>query len=203
MFRVNKYRPFPVPQLPDRTWPSRVLTRAPEWCSVDLRDGNQALVEPMGPAAKLRFFELLVHIGVKEIEVGFPAASQTDFDFVRGLIDGARIPNDVTIEVLTQAREHLIARTFEALAGARRAVVHLYNSTSPVQRRVVFGMDKNAIRDLAVAGTRLVRQRAAALSGTDIRFEYSPESFSATELDFAAEVCDAVATPGSQAPSAR
>ena len=203
MFRPNKYRPFPAPKFPERTWPDRVLTNAPVWCSVDLRDGNQALVEPMGPAQKLRFFEVLVRLGFKEIEVGFPAASQTDFDFVRALVDHGRIPPDVTVQVLTQAREHLIARTFEALEGVPKAIVHLYNSTSPIQRRVVFGMGRDAIRDLAVAGTRLVRQHASPQSGARILFEYSPESFSSTELDFALETSDAVADAWEPTPDSK
>jgi 2-isopropylmalate synthase len=192
-FDARRYRPFPVPELPDRTWPNRVLTRAPIWCSVDLRDGNQALIEPMGSERKLRFFELLVRLGLRQIEVGFPAASQTDFDFVRRLIEERRIPDDVTIQVLTQAREHLIERTIESLRGARQAIVHLYNSTSALQRRVVFGLERDAIRDLAVQGTHSVKSRAARLSDTELWFEYSPESFTGTELDFAAEVADAVA----------
>lgn len=193
MFDANKYRPFPAPPLTFRTWPDRTLTKAPTWCSVDLRDGNQALVEPMGLERKLQFFETLVRVGFKEIEVGFPAASQTDFDFVRLLIEENRIPGDVTIQVLTQAREHLITRTFAALRGARRAIFHMYNSTSELQRRVVFGMERAAVRDLAVAGTRIVRDHAIQYPETEIIFQYSPESFSATELDFAAEVSDAVA----------
>ncbi len=192
-FLPDKYRPFPPIALPDRRWPSRVIQSAPLWCSVDLRDGNQALVEPMGMARKRRFFESLVRTGFREIEVGFPAASQTDFDFVRQLITEGRIPDDVTIQVLTQARAHLIARTFEALKGAKRAIVHLYNSTSTLQRRVVFCQSRDEIRQLAVDGTRLIKQAAQAATGSEILLEYSPESFSATELDFAAEVCDAVA----------
>ncbi len=201
MFDSRKYRPFPPPKFDERIWPSRTLAKAPLWCSVDLRDGNQALVEPMGQDRKLRFFEALVRIGLKEIEVGFPAASQTDFDFVRCLIEEKRIPADVTIQVLTQAREHLIARTFEALRGAPRAVVHLYNSTSVLQRRVVFGMDRRAIRDLAIAGTQLVRREADRCPELDVVLEYSPESFTGTELDFAAEVCDAVADAWQPTPS--
>jgi 2-isopropylmalate synthase len=189
---VQKYRPYAPVDLPDRTWPSRTITRAPLWCSVDLRDGNQALVEPMGPDRKRRMFLELVRMGFKEIEVGFPSASQPDFDFVRELIETDQIPDDVTIQVLTQAREHLIRRTFEALRGAKRAIVHLYNSTSTLQRRVVFGLDRPAIRDLAVRGTELCAQLAAGLDGTDVRFEYSPESFTGTELDFALEVCEGV-----------
>ena len=188
----HRYRPTPSVGLRDRTWPDRAPTRSPRWCSVDLRDGNQALVEPMGYVRKLRLFQTLVKIGFREIEVGFPSASQTDFDFLRRLIEEERIPDDVTIQVLTQAREGLIERTVESLAGARRAIIHLYNSTSTLQRRVVFGLDRDAIRDLAVQGTRWVKQAAGALAGTDLAFEYSPESFTGTELDFAAEVSDAV-----------
>jgi 2-isopropylmalate synthase len=192
-FDPGKYRPFAAVALPDRAWPGHTITRAPAWCSVDLRDGNQALVEPMGTERKRRFFDTLVRVGFKEIEVGFPAASQTDFDFVRLLVSEKRIPSDVTIQVLTQARPHLIARTFEAIAGTRRAVVHLYNSTSTLQRRVVFRMERDQIKQMAVHGALLVKEAAAKCPETEIVLEYSPESFSATELDFAAEVCDAVA----------
>jgi 2-isopropylmalate synthase len=192
MFHPRKYRPFPAPQFPQRTWPERSLAKAPIWCSVDLRDGNQALVEPMGQERKLRMFEKLVAVGFKEIEVGFPAASQTDFDFVRLLVDEQRIPADVTIQVLTQAREGLIKRTLESLRGTRRAIVHLYNSTNPAQRKIVFGMSRKQVRDLAVQGTTWVQEAAAGVLQTDIVLEYSPESFSMTELDFAVEVVDAV-----------
>jgi 2-isopropylmalate synthase len=192
MFDARKYRPISVPQFSQRTWPDHALAKSPIWCSVDLRDGNQALVEPMGQERKLRMFEKLLAVGFKEIEVGFPAASQTDFDFVRLLIDEHRIPDDVTIQVLTQAREGLIRRTLESLRGARRAIVHLYNSTNPVQRKVVFGMSRKQVRDLAVQGTKLVEEMAAAMPETEVVLEYSPESFSMTELDFAAEVVDAV-----------
>ena len=189
---IHKYRSFaPVP-ITDRQWPNRTIDRAPLWCSVDLRDGNQALIEPMGPERKRRMFDMLVRLGFKEIEVGFPAASQTDFDFVRELIDGGHIPNDVTIQVLTQSRDELIARTFEAIEGAPRAIVHLYNSTSTLQRRVVFGLDKAGIIDIAVRGAELVRQLARTIPQTDVRFEYSPESFTGTELDYAVEICEAV-----------
>jgi len=188
----SKYRTFaPIP-IKDRTWPDKVITTPPLWCSVDLRDGNQALIEPMDRARKRRMFDLLVKTGFKEIEVGFPAASQTDFDFVRELIDQNLIPDDVTIQVLTQARPELIARSFESLIGARRAIMHLYNSTSTVQRRVVFGLDRAGIIDIAVKGARCVREHAERYPQTDWRFEYSPESFTGTELDFAVEVCDAV-----------
>jgi 2-isopropylmalate synthase len=188
---ADKYRPFPAINLPHRQWPSRTIQRAPQWCSVDLRDGNQALVEPMGHDRKRRMFELLLRVGFKEIEVGFPSASQTDFDFLRWLIEGNHIPDDVTVQVLTQARPHLIERTLEALKGSKQAVVHLYNSTSTLQRRVVFNRDRQGIIDIAVEGTRLLRA-AAANSDTNIRFEYSPESFTGTELDFAKDICEAV-----------
>jgi 2-isopropylmalate synthase len=189
--RHGKYRPFPPVPIPDRRWPSNTIDRAPRWCSVDLRDGNQALVEPMDADRKLRLFDLLVATGFKEIEVGFPAASSIDFDFIRLLIDGSRIPEDVTIGVLTQARDELIERTFDSIEGAPRAIVHVYNSTSAVQRRVVFGLDRAGIRSIAEAGVRLVRERARR-SQTEIILEYSPESFTGTELDFAVETCAAV-----------
>ncbi len=189
---VSKYRSFPAVPLPGRTWPDKVITAPPLWCSVDLRDGNQALIEPMDGARKRRMFDLLVEIGFKEIEVGFPAASQTDFDFVRELIEQNQIPDDVTIQVLTQARPELIERTFESLRGATRAIVHLYNSTSTVQRRVVFGLDRPGIVDIAVNAAQCVREHAERNPGTQWRFEYSPESFTGTELDFAVEICDAV-----------
>src|SRR5579872_3819282 len=187
---IHKYRPFAPINLSDRKWPSRVIDKPPIWCSVDLRDGNQALVEPMGPDRKGRMFELLVQLGFKEIEVGFPAASQTDFDFVRALIDEKRIPDDVTIQVLTQSRPELIERSFEAIAGARRAIMHLYNSTSELQRRVVFGLGRDGIKDIAVSGAKLIRELAASpkLKGTEVVYQYSPESFTGTELDFAVEV---------------
>ncbi len=188
----EKYRPFSPVALPDRTWPDRTIDRAPVWCSVDLRDGNQALIEPMGHERKLRLFLLLVAAGFKEIEVGFPAASQTDFDFVRTLIEDKLVPDDVTLQVLTQAREALIERTFESLQGAPRALVHLYNSTSTLQRRVVFGLDRDGIRQIAVDGAHMVAEAAARRPETQWRFQYSPESFTGTELDYAVEVCDAV-----------
>ncbi|HEX7597571.1 MAG TPA: 2-isopropylmalate synthase [Polyangia bacterium] len=191
-FDARKYPAAPTVHLPDRTWPDRTLDHAPIWCSVDLRDGNQALAEPMGRERKQRFFDALVHVGFKEIEVGFPAASQTEFDFVRALIDEGRIPDDVTIQVLTQARDHLIKRTFQALQGARRAIVHVYNSVSTLQRRVVFGMEQAGVKDIAVQGVRLARDEASKLTGTEIVLEYSPESFTGTELPFAVEVCNAV-----------
>jgi 2-isopropylmalate synthase len=189
---IHKYRPFQPIDLPDRTWPMRVVERAPLWCSVDLRDGNQALVEPMGPDRKRRMFDLLVKLGFKEIEVGFPSASETDFAFVRELIERGLVPDDVTIQVLTQARTELIERSFEAIRGARRAIMHLYNSTSTLQRRVVFGLDKPGIVDIAVSGAKLIRELAAVMPQTDVVYQYSPESFTGTELDFAVEICEAV-----------
>ncbi len=188
----GKYRPVsPVP-LADRQWPNRVITQAPQWCSVDLRDGNQALVEPMSPAKKRAMFALLLEMGFKEIEVGFPAASQTDFDFLRMLIDEGMIPDGVTIQVLTQSRDHLIRRTFEAIRGAKSVIVHLYNSTSELQRRVVFGADRKAITRIAVTGATLIKQLADAMPDTDVTFQYSPESFTGTELDYAVEITEAV-----------
>ena len=187
-----KYRAFAPVRLQDRTWPDALLMKPPVWCSVDLRDGNQALIEPMDPARKRRMFEMLVKIGFKEIEVGFPSASQADFDFVRLLIEDGLIPDDVTIQVLTQAREHLIERTFEALQGAPRAIVHLYNATAPVMRRVVLGLDEDGIVDLAERQARFVRDCAARQPGTDWTFQYSPEMFSGTELAFSKRVVDAV-----------
>ncbi|MDB6090321.1 MAG: 2-isopropylmalate synthase, partial [Gammaproteobacteria bacterium] len=188
----GKYRPFAPIDIPDRTWPSRTLTAPPAWCSVDLRDGNQALIEPMDSARKLRLFAQLVRIGFKEIETGFPSASQTEFNFMRELIEAERIPDDVTVQVLTQARPELIARTFESLRGVRRAIVHLYNSTSTTQRRVVFNFDRAGIVAIAVKGAALIKQLADAQPGTEWVFQYSPESFTGTELDFAVEICDAV-----------
>ena len=188
----SKYRSFTPIDIVDRTWPNRVIASPPAWCSVDLRDGNQALIEPMDAARKRRMFDMLVKVGFKEIEVGFPAASQTDFDFVREIIEQDLIPEDVTIQVLTQARPELIARTYESLRGARRAIVHVYNSTSIAQRRVVFRTDRAGIIDIAVRGATAVRDHAERQGGTDWSFEYSPESFTATELDFAVEICDAV-----------
>lgn len=188
----RKYRPFAPVNLPARTWPGRVIERAPLWCSVDLRDGNQALIEPMGFDRKLRMFQLLVRMGFKEIEVGFPAASQTEMDFTRRLIEEGHIPDDVTIQVLTQAREDLIRQTMTAIRGARRAIVHLYNSTSTLQRRVVFGLDRPGIVDIAVRGTRLIAELARQMPETEVTLEYSPESFTGTELPFAKEICEAV-----------
>jgi 2-isopropylmalate synthase len=189
---VHKYRAFPTIDLPDRRWPMQVIDRAPLWCSVDLRDGNQALVEPMGPDRKRRMFDLLVKLGFKEIEVGFPSASETDFTFVRELIEQRLVPDDVTIQVLTQARPELIERSFESIRGARRAIMHLYNSTSTLQRRVVFGLDKPGIVDIAVNAAKLIRELAAGMPESEIIYQYSPESFTGTELDFAVEICEAV-----------
>jgi 2-isopropylmalate synthase len=198
--QARRYRPIPLVSLPQRAWPDQEITAAPIWCSVDLRDGNQALVEPMGSDRKLLLFETLVKMGFKEIEVGFPAASQTDFDFVRQLIEEHRIPADVTIQVLTQARESLIARTVEAVQGAPSVILHLYNSTSTLQRRVVFGLDKAAVKALAIQGTQWVKEAAQSLTGSRVILEYSPESFTSTEVDYATEVCDAVIEAWAPAP---
>src|SRR5664279_1329108 len=189
---ITRYAPFTPIDLPDRTWPTTVITKAPQWCAVDLRDGNQALIDPMTPARKRRMFELLVAMGYKEIEVGFPAASQTDFDFVREIIEQDQVPSDVRIQVLTQARPELIARTFEAVEGAPSALVHLYNYTSALQRRVVFGLDRKGITRIATDGAEEVSRWAEKYPDTDWRFEYSPESYTATELEFAVEVCNSV-----------
>jgi 2-isopropylmalate synthase len=197
-----KYRPYDVVELPDRTWPDVVLRRAPVWCSTDLRDGNQALVNPMDTARKRRLFDLLVALGFKEIEVGFPAASQTDFEFVRALIEEDLIPADVTIAVLTQARAELIERTYESLEGVRRGIVHLYNSTSVTQRRVVFRLDRPGVIELAVRATELCR-RLANVSDSKIVLQYSPESFHHTELEFALEICEAVAAEWEPSPAAK
>jgi 2-isopropylmalate synthase len=188
----SKYRPFPAVKMSRRAWPDRVVDRAPTWCSVDLRDGNQALAVPMSVEEKLEFFDLLVKLGFKEIEIGFPSASQIEFDFTRRLIDEKRIPDDVWVQVLVQSKEELIARTFESLRGCPRAIVHLYNSTSPAQRRITFGIDKAGVVEIAVRGTKQIKARVASVPETKIRFEYSPESFFATEVDFALEVCEAV-----------
>ena len=189
---VNKYKAFKPIELKDRQWPSKVIHKAPTWCSVDLRDGNQALIEPMGAERKDRMFSLLCKLGFKEIEIGFPAASQTDFDFTRSLIEEKKIPSDVNIQVLTQSRDELIEKTFESLKGIPRAIVHFYNSTSTLQRKVVFNEDKEGIKDIAVNGAKKIKELALANPETDWSFEYSPESFTGTELDYAAEVCDAV-----------
>ena len=188
----KKYKPFKPINLVDRSWPNNLLTEAPRWCSVDLRDGNQALIEPMSVEKKIRMFELLCNIGFKEIEVGFPAASQTDYDFVRILIEDKKIPNDVTIQVLTQSRDHIIKKTFESLEGVKRAIVHFYNSTSTLQRKVVFNKDKKGIKKIATDGATLIKELSSANQETEWLFEYSPESFTATELDFSVEVSDEV-----------
>jgi 2-isopropylmalate synthase len=190
----HRYTAFPPVDLPDRTWPTRVLDRAPQWCSVDLRDGNQALIDPMDSARKLEMFTLLVRLGYKEIEVGFPAASSTDFDFIRSLVEDDLVPDDVTIQVLTQAREELIERTVQSLVGfGGTALIHLYNSTSTLQRRVVFGLDRDGVKDIAVQGAQWCKKYAEQLlPDTDVRWQYSPESFTGTELDYAVEVCEAV-----------
>jgi len=188
----TKYQPFPPVQLPDRQWPSRTLTAAPIWCSVDLRDGNQALAIPMNVSQKLEMFQTLVNCGFKEIQVGFSSASNTEFDFNRRLIEDHRAPDDVWLQVLVQAREDLIERTFESLVGARRAIIHLYNSTSPAQRRIVFGMSRDEIMSLAVRGATLIQERLSRLRGTEVMLQYSPESFSATEVEFAREISQAV-----------
>jgi 2-isopropylmalate synthase len=195
MPKASRYIAFPPIDLPDRAWPSRVITTPPQWCSVDLRDGNQALIDPMDAERKRRMFDLLVRIGYTEIEVGFPAASQTDFDFIRSLVESDAVPPHVTIQVLTQAREELIERTVESLVGFHgTALIHLYNSTSTLQRRVVFGLDKDGIKDIAVSGARWCKKFAESMLGpeTSVRYQYSPESFTGTELDYAVEVCDAV-----------
>lgn len=198
----QKYRPFPQIDLPGRQWPSRILTQAPQWCSVDLRDGNQALINPMNVAQKLELFDTLVRVGFKQIEVGFPSASNTEFEFNRRLIEEGRIPDDVAIQVLVQAREDLIERTVESLVGAKNVIIHLYNSTSPAQRRVVFGLEKPDIVKVATRGTRWVKDRLPRLTGngTRVTFQYSPESFSATEVEFALEVCEAVMDTWAPAP---
>ncbi len=190
--KLRKYRPYPQIDLPDRKWPERVIAKAPAWCSVDLRDGNQALIQPMSLDKKLEMFELLTDMGFKEIEVGFPSASQVEYDFTRLLIEQNRIPADVVIQVLTQARSHLIEKTFESLRGVREAIVHLYNSTSTLQRRVVFKMSKKEIIRLAVEGARLLKQQEKKYPDIKFRYEYSPESFSGTEVDFALDICEAV-----------
>ncbi|HEV7722396.1 MAG TPA: 2-isopropylmalate synthase [Iamia sp.] len=189
----EKYQPTVPVELGDRTWPDNRLTAAPRWCAVDLRDGNQALIDPMDPARKLKMFQTLVGMGYKEIEVGFPSASQPDFDFVRQLVEEDLVPDDVTIQVLTQCRDDLIARTYESIAGAHHAIVHFYNSTSTLQRKVVFGLDKAGITEIAVNAARLCRKLEETVPDTDVRYEYSPESFTGTELDYAVEICDAVA----------
>jgi 2-isopropylmalate synthase len=187
-----KYRPFPQINLPDRQWPSRTITKAPRWLSTDLRDGNQSLIDPMGAEKKTRFFDLLIGVGLKEIEVGFPAAGATEFDFISGLVRSGRVPDDVLIQVLTQSREDLIKTSFESLEGSRAAIVHLYNAVSPLWRQVVFGMEMHEIKAIAVAGAKVLRDQAARFPSTDWHFEYSPETFSTAELDFSIECCEAV-----------
>src|SRR4051794_7429828 len=189
----DKYRAFVPLELPDRQWPDHKLTKAPRWCAVDLRDGNQALIDPMDPVRKKRMFQTLVAMGFKEIEVGFPSASQPDFDFCRQLVEEDLIPDDVTIQVLTQCRDELIARTYESIAGASRAIVHFYNSTSILQRRVVFGLDKDGITEIAVNAAKMCRKLEETVPGTEVRYEYSPESYTGTEIEYAVEICDAVA----------
>ena len=189
---IHKYQAFAPVDLPDRRWPGRTITNAPIWCSVDLRDGNQALIEPMGAHKKLRFFKHLIELGFKEIEVGFPSASDTDFDFIRTIVEAELIPDDVWIQVLTQARAPLIERTFESVKGANNVIIHLYNSTSTLQRRVVFGLDRDGVRDIAVEATKLCKALVPELGRANVRFEYSPESFTGTELDYARDVCHAV-----------
>lgn len=189
---ITKYRPFQQINLPERTWPNQTITSAPIWASVDLRDGNQALAIPMNVDEKVEFFELLVATGFKEIEVGFPSASDTEFNFIRRLVKEDRIPKDVTLQVLVQAREHLIRRTFESLEGVPKAIVHLYNSTSPLQRRVTFNKSKEEIKQIATEGTQLIKSLVSTLPGTKVRLQYSPESFSDTEVDYALEICEAV-----------
>jgi 2-isopropylmalate synthase len=188
----TKYRPFALVDLPDRRWPSQTITRAPRWLSTDMRDGNQALVNPMDADRKRRFFDLLVRIGLKEIEVGFPSASATEFGFVRGLVDQDLIPADVMPQVLTQSRADLIEQTFDSLEGARTATVHLYNAISPSWRRIVFQTDRSGIKEIAVSGMTMLREQALRRPHTDWHFEYSPETFSTAELDFSLEVCEAV-----------
>src|SRR4249919_410936 len=190
--QFSKYKPYVPIVLRDRTWPNVVIDKAPLWCSVDLRDGNQALIDPMDPVRKRRMFDTLVRMGFKEIEVGFPSASQPDFDFVRQLIEEDLIPDDVIIQVLVQCRPELIERTYECIQGAPRAIVHFYNSTSVLQRRVVFGLDRQGITDIAVNAARLCRKLEDTVRGTDVRYEYSPESFTGTEPDYAVEICEAV-----------
>lgn len=188
----RKYRPFPQVDLPNRQWPNRCIEKAPRWLSTDLRDGNQALIEPMGAEKKNRFFDLLVKVGIKEIEVGFPSSGATDFDFIRSLVDSGRIPDDVVIQSLTQSRRDLIEKTFEAMAGSRQAIVHLYNAVSPAWREIVFGLDQAGVKAIAIEGASILAEQAAKYPQTDWWFEYSPETFSTAELDFSLEVCSAV-----------
>src|SRR5487761_1437722 len=189
----EKYRAYEPVAIPDRTWPSAVLDHAPTWCAVDLRDGNQALIDPMDPSRKLRMFQALVAMGFKEIEVGFPSASQPDYDFVRCLIEEDLVPDDVTIQVLVQSRRDLIERTYQSLEGANNAIVHFYISTSVLQRRVVFGLDREGITKIATTAAKICRELESSLVGSNIRYEYSPESFTGTEIDYSLEICAAVA----------
>ena len=189
---AEKYRPFPVINLPDRQWPSRVIEKAPRWLSTDLRDGNQALIDPMGAEKKTRFFDLLVKIGAKEIEVGFPASGATDFDYIADLVRSGRVQDDVTVQVLTQSRRDLIETSFASLEGSHRAIVHLYNAVSPAWRRIVFGMSQAEVKQIAIDGAKVMRDSAAKYPGTDWHFEYSPETFSTAEVEFSVEVCAAV-----------
>ena len=188
----RKYRPFPQVDLPNRQWPSRTIDKAPRWLSTDLRDGNQALIDPMSAEKKKRFFNLLLNVGVKEIEVGFPSSGATDFDFIRALVDSGRIAADVTIQSLTQSRRDLIEKTFASMAGAPRAIVHLYNAVSPAWRDIVFNLDKAGVKAIAVEGASILKEQAAKYPETDWHFEYSPETFSTAELEFSLEVCEAV-----------
>ena len=188
----RKYRPFPQIDLPNRQWPDRTIDKAPRWLSTDLRDGNQALIDPMGAEKKNRFFDLLLKVGIKEIEVGFPSSGATDFDFIRNLVDSGRIPDDVTIQSLTQSRRDLIEKTFEAMAGAKKAIVHLYNAVSPAWREIVFGLDQAGVKAIAIEGANILAEQAAKYPQTDWHFEYSPETFSTAEIDFSIEVCAAV-----------
>ena len=197
---IEKYKPAATGDLRDRTWPDKTITKCPVWCSVDLRDGNQALIEPMGAERKLKMFQTLCEMGFKEIEVGFPAASETDFEFCRQIIEESLIPNDVVIQVLTQSREELIRRTFEAIDGARTAIVHLYNSTSTTQRRVVFNLDMNGVKKIATDGAELIRELVPSVPKTKIIHQYSPESYTQTELPYAMEVCAAVMDIWNPAP---
>ena len=192
MMNFKKYRPYPTMDMPNRRWPSQVITKAPTWCSVDLRDGNQSLEIPMSLEQKLKFFDFLVNMGFKQIEIGFPAASDTEFEFTRYLIEHHLIPDDVVIQVLTQSREHIIKKTFAALKGIKKAIVHLYNSTSTLQRDVVFHHSMEETIDLAVFGAKLMNEEKAKMPETEFIFEYSPESFTGTEMDYAAEICNAV-----------
>ena len=192
MMNYTKYRPYPPMQMPNRKWPNNTITKAPIWCSVDMRDGNQSLEIPMNLQEKLNFFQFLVKTGFKEIEIGFPAASDTEFEFARCLIENNLIPDDVVVQVLTQSRPHIIKKTFESLKGAKKAIVHLYNSTSTLQRDVVFGNSMQETIDLAVSGAELIVEEAAKMPETEFFFEYSPESFTGTEMPFAVEICNAV-----------